>query len=142
MKKKLRGFSEDKEISGCKWFHGFMKHHDELCVKNCVTHLYLAHALGSSQCIIDQWFDMYQSLLGQFNITDPKYAWNIGEHGMEDMVKVKRHKAVSDATQGKAKVDNHANICQCCRICFAPYGYPQGEYHDSWHISAQPCVLV
>ena len=37
------------------------------------------------------------------------------------------HKAVSDATQGKAKVDNHANICQCCGICFAPYGYPQGE---------------
>ena len=69
----LSGFSEDKEIGRYKWFYGFMKHHDELHVKNGVTNLSLAHALGSSQRIINQWFDMYQSLLEQLNITDPKY---------------------------------------------------------------------
>ena len=67
-----------------------MKCHDELRVKNSVTNLSLAHVLGSSQQIIDQWFDMYQSLLEQLNITDPKYIWNINEHGSEDMAKVKR----------------------------------------------------
>ena len=54
----LSGFSDDKEIGGYKWFCGFMKHHDELCVKNNVTNLSLARALGSSQHIINQWFDM------------------------------------------------------------------------------------
>ena len=67
-----------------------MKCHDELCVKNGVTNLSLAHALESSQHIINQWFDLYQSLLEQLNITDPKYIWNIDEHGSEDMAKVKR----------------------------------------------------
>ena len=69
----LSGFSEDKEIGGYIWFYGFMKRHDELHVKNGVTNLSLARALGSSQHIIDQWFDIYQSLLEQLNIMDPKY---------------------------------------------------------------------
>ena len=38
----LSGFSEDKEIGGYKWFYTFMKHYDELRVKNGVTNLYLA----------------------------------------------------------------------------------------------------
>ena len=37
----LKGFSEDKEEGGYKWFYTFMKHHDELCVKNGVTNLSL-----------------------------------------------------------------------------------------------------
>ena len=59
----LKGFSEDKEEGGYKWFYAFMKCHDELCIKNGVTNLSLAQALGSSQHIIDEWFDLYQSLL-------------------------------------------------------------------------------
>ena len=86
----LSGFSDDKEIGGYKWFYGFMTHHDELHVKNGITNLSLACAPESSQCIIDQWFDMYQCLLEQLNIMDPKYIWNIHEHGSEDMAKVKR----------------------------------------------------
>ena len=38
----LSGFSQDKEISGYKWFYAFMKHHDKLHVKNGVTNLSLA----------------------------------------------------------------------------------------------------
>ena len=63
-----------------------MKWHSGLHVKNEVTNLSLTRALGSSQCIIGEWFDQYQSLLEQLNITDP----NINEHGSEDMAKVKR----------------------------------------------------
>ena len=86
----LKGFSEDKESGGYKWFYAFMKQHNELYVKNGVTNLSLARALGSSQCITDDWFDQYQSLLEQLNITDPNYIWNIDEHRSEDMAKVKR----------------------------------------------------
>ena len=66
----LKGFSEDKESEACKWFYMFMKWHYELHVKNGVTNLSLASALGSSKCITDEWFDQYQSLLEQLNITD------------------------------------------------------------------------
>ena len=55
----LSGFSEDKEIGGYKWFYDFMKCHDKLRVKNGITNLSHAHVLGSFQCIINQWFDMY-----------------------------------------------------------------------------------
>ena len=58
----LSEFSEGKETGGYKRFYAFIKHHDELHVKNCVTNLSLVCALVSSQCIMDQWFDMYQSL--------------------------------------------------------------------------------
>ena len=77
----LKGFSEDRESGGYKWFYTFMKWHDELHVKNGVTNLSLTRVLGSSQHIIDEWFDQYQSLLEQLNITDSNYIWNINEHG-------------------------------------------------------------
>ena len=38
----LEVFSDDKEIGGYKWFYMFMKHHDDLCIKNGVTTLSLA----------------------------------------------------------------------------------------------------
>ena len=72
--KEIREITFEYADENCyKWFYGFMKCHDKLCVNNGVTNLSLAHALGSSQCIIDQLFDMCQSLLEQLNIMDPKY---------------------------------------------------------------------
>ena len=50
----------------------------------------LACALGSSSQIIDQWFDKYEQLIEELKITDPKYIWNVDEHGSEDIPKVKR----------------------------------------------------
>ena len=42
----LAGFSEDKKSTGYKWFYVFMKYHNKLCIKNGVTNLSLARALG------------------------------------------------------------------------------------------------
>ena len=147
-KNNLSEFSEDKEIGGYKWFYGFMKHHDELRVKNSVTNLSLACALGSSQCIIDQWFDMYQSLLEQLNITDPKYIWNIDEHGSEDMAKVKRVVGIKGIKQyqmqprEKPRQTTMLTYVNAAGFALPPMVIHRGKYHDSWHISAQPCVLV
>ena len=69
-----------KGIAGHKWFSLFLKRHDSLCVKQVVTNLSWAHALGSSSAIIDTWFDKYEKLIEELNITGPKYIWNIDEH--------------------------------------------------------------
>ena len=81
----ILGFSDKKEIAGHRWFSFFLKRHDSLCVKQGVTNLSLAHALGSSSAIIDTWFDKYEKLIEELNITDPKYIWNIDEYGSEDI---------------------------------------------------------
>ena len=144
----LSGFSEDKEIGGYKWFYGFMKHHDELHVKNGVTNLSLAHALGSSQCIINQWFDMYQSLLEQLNITDPKYIWNIDEHGSEDMAKVKRVIGIKGIKQyeiqprEKPRQTTMLTYVNAAGFALPPMVIHRGKYRDSWCIGVQPHVLV
>ena len=85
----ILGFS-DKEMTGHKWFSLFLKKHDSLCVKQGVTNLSLAHALGGSSPTIDTWFDKYEKLIEELNITDPKYIWNIDEHRSEDIPKVTR----------------------------------------------------
>ena len=144
----LSGFSEDKEIGGYKWFYGFMKHHDELHVKNGVTNLSLARALGSSQCIIDQWFDMYQSLLEQLNITDPKYILNIDEHESEDMAKVKRVIGIKGIKQyqmqprEKPRWTTMLTYVNAAGYALPPMVIHREKYHDSWCIGAQPHVLV
>ena len=144
----LSGFSEGKEIGGYKWFYGFMKCHDKLHVKNGVTNLSLACALGSSQCIIDQWFDMYQSLLEQLHITDQKYIWNINEHGSEDMAKVKRVVGIKGRKQYQMQPREKPRwTTMLTYVNAAGFALPsmvihRGKYHDSWCIGAQPHVLV
>ena len=142
----LSGFSEGKEIGGYKWFYGFMKHHDELCVKSGVTNLSLARALGSSQCIIHQWFDMYQSLLEQLNIMDPKYILNIDEHGSEDMAKVKRVVGIKGIKQmqlrEKPRQTTMLTYVNAAGFALPPMVIHRGKYHDSWRIGTQPHVLV
>ena len=125
-----------------------MKHHDELCVKNGVTSLSLAHTLGSSQHIINQWFDMYQSLLEQLNITDPKYIWNIDEHGSEDMAKVKRVIGIKGIKQyqmqprEKPRQTTMLTYVNAAGFALSPLVIHRGKYHDSWCTGAQPHVLV
>ena len=144
----LSGFSEDKEIGGYKWFYTFMKHHNELHVKNSVTNLSLARALGSSQCSIDAWFDQYQSLLEQLNITGSKYIWNIDEHWSEEMAKVKRVVGIKGIKQyqtqprEKPRWTTMLTYVNAAGFALPPMVIHRGKYHDSWHIGAQPCVLV
>ena len=86
----LPGFSDAKEIAGHKWFQLFLKHHEELCVKQGATNLSLSRALGSTKGIVDSWFDKYEALIESMGITDPACIWNFDEHGSEDMHKVKK----------------------------------------------------
>ena len=141
------GFSDKKEIAGHKWFSLFLKRHNSLCVKQGVTNLSLAHALGSSSAIIDGWFDKYEKLIEELNITDPKYIWNIDEHGSEDIPKVKR-------VVGIKKIKTFQVVCcekarhttMLTYINGEGYALPpmiihRGKYHESWCIGAPPHPL-
>ena len=87
---KIEGFSEDKEMAGTKWFSLFLKCHSELKVKHVATNLSLARAMGSTNTIIENWFDQYEDLVAQLEIDDPAYIWNIDKHRSKELHKVKR----------------------------------------------------
>ena len=116
---KIQGFSEDKEMAGTKWFSLFLKCHSELKVKHGATNLSLARAMGSTNTIIENWFDQYEDLVAQLGIDDPAYIWNIDEHGSEHLHKVKRVVGitVSSAATQKSTAHYNANLCQCCWLC-------------------------
>ena len=86
---KIQGFSEDKEMAGTNQFSLFLKCHSDLKVKHGATNLSLARAMGSTDTIIENWFDQYEDLVAQLGIDDPAYIWNIDEHGSENLHKVK-----------------------------------------------------
>ena len=120
MRTKYRGSSEDKKMAGTKWFSLFLKHHSELKVKHGATNLSLARAMGSTNTIIENWFDQYEDLEGQLGIDDPTYIWNIDEQGLEDPHKVKRVVGIKGVKQfqvqpcEKSMAHYNANLCQCC----------------------------
>ena len=67
-----------------------LKHYPKLRVKEGVTNLSIARAKASDHDLVTRWYKKYQNVLDQLEITDPKYIWNIDEHGSEDMPKVKK----------------------------------------------------
>ena len=91
---------------------------------------------------------MYQSLLEQLNITDPKYIWNNDEHGLEDMAKVKRVVGIKGIKQYqmqprvKPRWTIVLTYVNAAGFALPPVVIHRGKYHDSWHSGAQPCVLV
>ena len=130
-------FSDRKEIAGHKWFSLFLKYHDSLRVKQGVTNLSFAHALGSSSQIIDQWFDKYEQLIEELQITDPKYIWNVDEHGSEDIPKVKRVvgikkiKTFQVVCHEKVRYTTMLTYINGEGFALPPMVIHRGKYHDS-----------
>ena len=141
------GFSDRKEIAGHKWFSLFLKHHDSLRVKQGVTNLSLACALGSSSQIIDQWFDKYEQLIEELQITDPKYIWNVDEHGSEDIPKVKKVvgikkiKTFQVVCHEKARRTTMLTYINGEGFALPPMVIQRGKY-DSWRIGVPPGSLL
>ena len=76
--------------------------------------------LASSSQIIDQWFDKYEQLIEELQITDPKYIWNVDEHGSEDIPKVKR-------VVGIKKIKTFQVVCHEKARCTTMLTYINGE---------------
>ena len=83
-------FSKVHNEAGRKWFGFLLKRYPQLKVKETVTNLSIAHANATKKSLVLAWYKKYDNVLKQLEITDPKYIWNIDEHGSEDMPKVKK----------------------------------------------------
>ena len=85
----LKGFSEDLGSAGPAWFGYFLLIHAQLSLKTA-TNLFLARAMSSNKILMDQWFTQYEDVLRQLKIINPKFLWNVDQHGAEDLVKTKK----------------------------------------------------
>ena len=127
-------------MAGTKWFGLFLKHHFELKVKHGATNLSLARAMGSTNTIIENWFDQYEDLVAQVGIDDPAYIWNIDEHGSEDLHKVKRVVGIKGVKQFQVQPCEKAwrttmlGYVNAAGFALPPMVIHRGKYHDSWHI--------
>ena len=85
----LKSFSEDMGSAGPAWLRYFLLRHAQMFLKTA-TNLSLARAMSSNKILMDQWCTQYEDVLRQLMINDPKYLWNVDEHGAEDLVKTKK----------------------------------------------------
>ena len=81
----FEGFSKDATEAGQKWFGFLLKRYPKLRVKEGVTNLWIARVKASDRDSVTRWYKKYQNVLDHLEITDPKYIWDIDEHGSEDM---------------------------------------------------------
>ena len=86
----FEGFSKQSNEAVRKWFAFFLKRYLKLKVKEGVTNLSIARGKASNGDSVTRWYKKYQNVLDQLEITNPRYIWNIDEHGSEDMPKVKK----------------------------------------------------
>ena len=86
----FEGFSKVHNETGRKWFSFLLKRYPQLKAKETVTNLSIARANATRKSSVLAWYKKYENVLQQLEITDPKYIWNINEHGSEDMPKVKK----------------------------------------------------
>ena len=132
----FEGFSKMHNGAGRKCFGFFLKRYPQLKVKETVTNLSIARGNATRKSSVLAWYKKYENVLKQLEIMDPKYIWNIDEHGSEDMPKMKKvislkgfkqSQAVPETTSREAKVNHDAHLCQCCRLCIASPGNPQRQ---------------
>lgn len=87
----LMVFSANKNNrAGFVWMRGFLERHPNLKVKRAEG-LSAARAQAMNKPNIMQWFDKYEKLLQDLNITDlPSHIWNLDECGVQDAFDSKR----------------------------------------------------
>ena len=144
----FEGFSKDSSEAGRKWFTFLLKHYPKLKVKEGVTNLSIARAKASDHDSVTRWYKKYQNVLDQLEITDPKYIWNIDEHGSEDMPKVKKVIGLKGIKQfqkqphEKPKRTMMLTYVNAAGFALPPLVIHKGKYHDSWRTHCPRAVMV
>ena len=113
----FEGFSKQCNEAGRKWFAFLLKRYPKLKVAT--------------------WYKKYQNVLDQLEITDPRYIWNIDEHGSEDMAKVKKVIGLKGIKQfqkqphEKPKRTTMLTYVNAAGFALPPLVIHKGKYHDS-----------
>ena len=144
----FKGFSKDATEAGRKWFAFLLKRYPKLKVKEGVTNLSIARTKASNRDLVTRWYKKYQNVLDQLEITDPKYIWNIDEHGSEDMPKVKKVIGLKGIKQfqkqphEKPKRTTMLTYVNAAGFALPPLIIHKGKYHDSWRTHCPRSVMV
>ena len=124
-------------MAGPHWFEAFLARHDSLRVKSGVTNLSIARAMATTKESCDRWFDCYEDVLRQLDITDPKYIWNIDEHGCEDQPKYSKVVGIKNTKQyGIVSKEKPGRSTMLTYVNGAGYALPpmiihRGKFHGN-----------
>ena len=142
------GFSQDTNEAGRKWFALLLKRYPHIKVKESATNISVARANASTHEKVHKWYRKYNDVLSQLEIDDPKYIWNIDEHGSEDMPKVKKVLGIKGIKQFQKQPREKPNrTTMVTYVNAAGYALPplvihKGKYHDSWRQNCAKQVMV
>ena len=120
----------------------------QLKVKETVTNLSIACANATKKSSVLVWYKKYENVLKQLEITDPKYIWNIDQHGSEYMPKVKKViglkgiKQFQQQPHEKPKRTTMLTYVNAAGFALPPPVIHKGKYHDSWRTHCPRSVMV
>ena len=144
----FEGFSKVHNEAGRKWFSFLLKRYPQLKVKETVTNKSIAWTNATRKSSVLAWYKKYENVLKQLEITDPKYIWNIDEHGSEDMPKVKKVIGLKGIKQfqkqphEKPKWTTMLTYVNAAGFALPPLVIHEGKYHDSWRTHCPRAVMV
>ena len=143
----LKGFTEDGCTAGYHWFKYFMERNPKLSIKTPIN-LSIARAMSSNAVILNHWFDEYEEVIKQLKIDDPKYLWNVDEHGTEDVLKrnkvvgIKCVKTFQTVSCEKSRRSTMLTYVNAAGYALPPMVIHRGKYHDRWRTNVQKRVMV
>ena len=82
----ITGFSDERQMAGCKWLSGFLKCHPDISLKNA-RNLSIARAMGANPMVISQWYSLLKEVMDTVDITSPEQIWSGDETGVQNVLK-------------------------------------------------------
>ncbi len=78
------GFNEETEMAGRKWMSSFVKRNPDLKLKDAKD-ISIYRSFSANPSTINKWFDLFEKILQDNDITGPKKIWNCNETGLQDV---------------------------------------------------------
>ena len=82
----IPGFSDERQIAGRKWLHGFLVHHPDITLKKA-HNLSIVRAMGANPTVIGNWFQLLKKIQDTAGIISPDQIWSGDETGEQNIPK-------------------------------------------------------
>ena len=82
----ITGFSNERQMAGCKCQSGFLKCHRDISLKKA-RNLSIARAMGANPMVISQWYSLLKEVMDTVDITSPEQIWSGDETGIQNVPK-------------------------------------------------------
>ena len=71
----ITGFSNERQMVGCKWLSGFLNCHPDISLKKA-KNLSIARAMGANPMLIGQWYSLLKEVMDTVDIMSPEQIWS------------------------------------------------------------------